>query len=343
MSTLEGHQSRRSAPPTGLETIEKLLTLAQLPESCAAVLIDMAWKAKLHPELYGYTKTLGVIQSILQDASSKPWTLTESTGSDETLASAITVVLGGLNAATDDSTVEEAYRERVFRMVGTNPLLGFGAKEHGLNYMLWDDAPIGANEATRAKWLALKAHLLRAHMRVVAYESTRESSLLGGEPQEGFRQSLYDVCGRFARHFLKLQPEWLLALSLMPDLVCPLEYIHGLAKLRLLVEGRTPEDTHQTAKRLLPIRPNLVAVLTSIDGFLVWGNDPDKHKTKVSPRDPADDDDEEDDGGNEGGFSYRQHMATRWRTQKSRRAKLLNFDDNPDEELLSSGPAQSES
>ncbi len=348
MSILEDQQSRGSTPLTHLNAAERLLMQAQLPGNCAEVLYDMAWKANLHPELYGYAKTLAVIQNILQTVCSKKWNLTGSKDSDEALALAIRDVLGSLKAEIANLTSDEDHRERVFRMVGTNPLYGYGAKEHGLNYILWDDLPEGADETMQARWLALKAHLLHAHMRIMAHDSTLESWLIGNQPRVKFWQSLYDVCGRFARHFLGSEPEWLAALSLMPDLVCPSDYILGIRNLRLLVKARNPEDAGKTASLLLPIKANLLKVLTSIAGFIEWGRHPETHTPKSSPRTPgeADGDDEGNEDGNEGeneGITApRQHLPTRWRMRKSRRQKLLNLDDNPDEELLSTGTAQAE-
>ncbi len=345
MSIPEGPQSRSSTPPRHLSAAERLLTQEQLPGGRAEALYEMAWKANLHPELFGYARTLAVIQHILQAVRSKKWSLTGSKDSDEALALAINDGLGNLETAIVNLAIDEDHRERVFRTVGPNPLYRYGAKEYGLNYILWDDLPKGADETTQAKWLALKAHLLHAHMRIMAQESTPESWLTGDKSRETkFWQSLYDACGRFARHFLGCEPEWRAALSLMPDFVCPSDYILGIRNLRLLVKAKNPEDAGKMASFLLPIKVDLLKVLTSIDGFLQWGRHPETHTPKSSPRTPgeADGDDEGDEEGNEGGTAKSQHLPTRWRIRKSRRQKLLDLDDSPDEELFSTGTVQAE-
>jgi len=339
---LDDQQRRDPTSPTRLCAAAKLLMDTYLPGNCVEVLRNMGWKAHLHPELYGYAKTLAVIQSILRGVRSQKWNLTGSKDLDETLALSITDVLGSLGATIRDLAINEGGVERVLRTEGPNPLRGYGATEHGLNFILWDDLPEGSGETTQAKWLALKAHLLHAHMRIMAHDSAPDSWLIGNEPREGFWQSLYDVCGRFARRFLRTEPEWLAALSLMPDLVCPLDYIRGLKDLRLLVEARNPEDAGETARHLSPIKPDLLAALASIDGFVQWGQRPETHTAKLSPRNPCgvDGDDEGDEDYNGGGTAPREQLPTHWR--KSRRQKLLDLDDDPEEDLLSTGSTQSE-
>jgi hypothetical protein len=344
MSIVEDQQGRDPTSNTHLCAAERLLTQVLLPGNCAEVLYAMAWKANLHPELYGYEKTLVVLKSILQAVSCESWDLTGSKTCDKALALAIDNTLGSLTATIDTLISDQDHKERIFSKVGTNPLYGYGSKQHGLNYILLDDLPRSAGTAAQTKWLALKAHLVRAQMRIMAHNSSPDRPLADNQFQKKLSHSLYDVCGRFARHFLRSEPEWLVALGLMPDFVCPSDYILGIRKLRLLVEERDPKDAGETAKRLLPIKQDLLVVLPSVDGFLEWGMDPDTHTPKNSPRTAgeADVDDEGNEGENEGRTAQRQHLPTHWRMEKSRRQKLLNLDDNPDEELLSTGPAQAE-
>ena len=58
---------------------------------------------------------------------------------------------------------------------------------------------------------------------------------------------------------------------------------------------------------------------------------PEIHTPKNSPR-TADEDDEGNEGENEGRTAQRQHLPTHWRMRNSHSKKLLNVDDNPDEE-----------
>lgn len=345
---LEERSRQGSTSSSHLSAASKLLMHAQLQGNCAEVLRNMGWKAHLHPELYGYAKTLTVIQSLLRAVRSQKWNLTGSKDSDEALALSINDVIGSLEATVVDLAMNEGDAERVLRMADPNPLRGYGATEHGLNYILCDDLPEGSDETTQAKWLALKAHLLHTHMRIMAHDSSPESWLNGNEPREGFWQSLYDVCGRFARRFLGTEPEWLAALSLMPDLVDPTDYIRGVRDLRLLVEARLPEDAGETAMRVLPIKPKLLVALASIDGFLQWGEHPETHTPKLSPREPREvdghneEDEDEDEDDRAGRTVRRQHLPTHWRIRRSRRQKLLDLDDDPEEDLLSTGPTQAE-
>lgn len=106
--------------------------------------------------------------------------------------------------------------------------------------------------------------------------------------------------------------------------------------LRLFVEARTTEDADQAALRLFPIRSSLLETLTSIEGFLRWGQHPETHTPKRSPREPGEADENED------GTKQRQHLPTGWRMPKSRRQKLVNLDNDPEENLLSTGIAQVE-
>lgn len=341
---LEEQPKRGPTSSTHLHAAAKLLMHEQLQGNCGKVLRNIGWKAHLHPELYGYAKTLAVVQSILRAVLPQEWDLTESKDSDEALALSIKDVLGSLEATIVDLAIEEGNRERIFRMSGPNPLRSYGATEHGLNYLLWDDLPKGAGETAQAKWLALKAQLLRAHMRIVGHDSIPENWLSGNEPREGFWQALYDVCGRFARRFLGSEPEWLAALDLLPDLVSPADYIQGVRNLRLLVEARSTEDGGQAGLDLFPIHLPLLEAMTSIEGFLRWGQHPETHTSKRSPREPGEtyEDEEGDEDKNEGGTEQRQHLPTGWRMPRSRRQKLLDLDEDPDEELLSLGIGQAE-
>jgi hypothetical protein len=118
MSIVKDQQSRDPTPAANLSAAEKLLTQTHLPGNCGKVLYDLAWKANLHPQLYGYAKTLAVLQSILQAVTRELWDLTGSKDSDKALALAINNMLGTLKAAIDHLTSEEDHRKRVFGMVG---------------------------------------------------------------------------------------------------------------------------------------------------------------------------------------------------------------------------------
>lgn len=326
----------------------QMLDDPRFSSGCSAFLRDLFWKTNMHPGLIGCVKALRTIQSIISVGRADGWYLTGSKESDSCWDQEIDTALSKLDKIAAELNIGQTDRERIVRRSGANPLRDYGATKHGLNYILWDDLPEGTDDATQAKWLALKAHLLRAHLRIMEHDATPENWLTGNEPREGFWQSLYDVCGRFARRFLRSEPEWQVALNLMPDLVCPSDYICGVRNLRILVEKSNAKDADETTQRLFPIKQELLAALVSIDGFLQWGKDPQTHTPKRSPRKPGGvvgDDDRNEDGDEDesnDGTAQRQHLPTNWRMRKSRRQKLLDFDEDPDEELLSTGPAQAE-
>jgi hypothetical protein len=65
-SMLEERSKRGSSASTHLSAAATLLMHAQLRGNCGDILHDIGWKAHLHPDLYGYSKTLAAIQSILR-------------------------------------------------------------------------------------------------------------------------------------------------------------------------------------------------------------------------------------------------------------------------------------
>lgn len=85
---------------------------------------------------------------------------------------------------------DDSNRERFLRRAGTNPLIGQGARDHGLWCLLWEIHPSKENELKRA-FLTLQLHATLAHVAILKYRMAQEEWLQNTDQADAILNTLY--------------------------------------------------------------------------------------------------------------------------------------------------------
>ena len=109
-----------------------------------------------------------------------------------------------------------------------DPLHHRGKKLHGLEGLLWLQVPERHPEG-RARFVLLQGQMLVAQVSILEEEYESAQSRSASAPEEALYRSLYEAClfaGRFAN------PTWSDALSRLPIILEPTDYLNKLKTLR---------------------------------------------------------------------------------------------------------------
>jgi hypothetical protein len=212
----------------GNRPVDRLLAAVEQAGQDEAILAEILWLVQAHPELVGFVEICRHLQQILPLVPEVMGLAFDHLAID-TWYPILDWVAKNSVVLAKQAFQDEGLRGKFLRSNGTNPLLGTGAKEHGLCCLLWESHPDRNDAAQQRKFRLLEAHLLLAHAVIVQYEEGQHHVRweLGAEPYHGFLESLY-VPTLAARKFIRRAEVWRSAFRALPVLPNTQELVKAL-------------------------------------------------------------------------------------------------------------------
>jgi hypothetical protein len=157
-------------------------------------------------------------------------------------------------------------RERFLRCTGTNPVLGAGAKEHGLWCLLWERHP---DPALLHAFRALQSQALLAQLAILRHWQQRDDWASANGPSKTILHSLY-VRTLAIRHFVMSlyvsMSEYRCALSRVSVRGARADHLAALRRIRAALRRNGHSD-----EELPPILNDVIAII----GLLKCADEPD--------------------------------------------------------------------
>ena len=262
---------------------ELLIAKAKEGGQNEVLLREMLWRLQAHPELAGLIHICRHLREILALAAGiSGFSLTAL--EMDTWDSILEWILAEKNSLADDlfPNGRDSRLKDNFLQSAKNPILGIGAKRHGLCCLLWASHPTLGDSGLQRNSRLLQAHILRAHVSIVRHLGPHEIWDLEQEPYPGFRDSLY-LPTLAARRFLRKSGVWSSALRDLPVQSDVEELPDELRQKNAesATVAAAPRAGIPDNRDRLVSPHNVSEARASIAGFLEWGSAPEFHSRRT--------------------------------------------------------------